>query len=357
MKHKKAIVGATAAVVLVTCGGVAMSALADADDTKNTAEQDAGLPQATAEVEQSDLTSTSQTKGTLGFTGERKVNASAPGVLTWLAKTGAAVKRGGKLYEVNGKPVYLLYGSKPMYRELKQGAEGEDVRQLKENLIALGYGTGLAADDEFTKGTAKGLKAWQKTHGLKQTGTVGPDHIAFVPGGVRVQGAEAAVGALLAPGAPVLSTTGSERLVEFELKVKDASSLKVGDKVTVDLPDGSKAKGQISSVGKTVKADEGPQGGDGTPKVKITVDLDDSEKVKGVDKAPVTVHLTGETRKNALHVPVNALLADPQGGFAVQVVEGSSVRDVKVELGLFANGQVQISGSGVKAGMKVGVPK
>ncbi|WP_419995907.1 peptidoglycan-binding protein [Streptomyces boninensis] len=358
MRSKKTLIAAVTAALLAGGGAVAASALTGDDSPPPARESD--LPQATAAVEQSTLTSTSTAKGTLGYSSERKINAGGQGVLTWRPKTGTDIKRDGRLYELNGGPVHLLYGSRPMYRELKQGSEGEDVRQLKQNLIALGHGSGLTADDEFTAGTAKGVKAWQKAHGLKQTGRVGPSQIAFAPGAVRLQSAEASVGELLSPGRPVLTATGAERQVTFDLKVEDAAGTKPGDEVSVDLPDGSRASGEITSVGKTASGGGGGEpGGSGEdePKVKVAVDLDDADKVEGVDKAPVTVHLKGESAKNALHVPVESLLADPSGGFAVQVVEGGKARDVKVELGLFANGRVEVTGGGLKAGMKVGVPK
>ncbi|AJT65910.1 hypothetical protein T261_4256 [Streptomyces lydicus] len=56
-------------------------------------------------------------------------------------------------------------------------------------------------------------------------------------------------------------------------------------------------------------------------------------------------------------MPVNALLALPGGGFGVQVVEGGRAREVRVKLGMFGQGRVEITGGGLKPGMKVGVPK
>jgi multidrug efflux system membrane fusion protein len=57
-----------------------------------------------------------------------------------------------------------------------------------------------------------------------------------------------------------------------------------------------------------------------------------------------------------LTVPVAALLALSEGGYGVQVVEGTGTRIVAVETGLFADGRVEISGSGIAAGTNVGVP-
>jgi hypothetical protein len=76
-------------------------------------------------------------------------------------------------------------------------------------------------------------------------------------------------------------------------------------------------------------------------------------------QAPVNVLITTGTVKNALVVPVNALLALAGGGYAVEVVDGGAVHHlVAVTLGLFddADGLVQVSGSGVRAGQRVVVP-
>ncbi|MEU6678014.1 peptidoglycan-binding protein [Streptomyces sp. NPDC046925] len=355
MRRRTAVVATVVALLAITGGGVAVTALADNGKDGSVSRDDSGLPPATAPVERGDLSSSTQADGTLGYAKERKINAGTTGTLTWSAPTGSTIARDGRLYEVNGVPVRLMYGTEPMYRTLKTGDEGNDVRQLEENLQALGYGAGLAVDDEYTAGTAAAVKQWQKAHDEKQTGRVGPDRIAFSPGGVRVKSGESAVGDQVAPGKPVLSTTGSERVVRFQLDVAEGKLAKTGTKVTVDLPDGTSAKGEIASVGKTAKPGDDPS--DKTPKIPVTVSFDDPGKVDGFDQSPVTVNLTGETRKDVLSVPVNALLALPGGGYGVQVLEHGRARQVKVELGMFGQGRVEVTGGGLKDGMKVGVPK
>ncbi|MEU2660747.1 peptidoglycan-binding protein [Streptomyces sp. NPDC007325] len=357
-------------LLALTGGGVAVTALATPSETPSAGETDAkGLPPATAPITRGDLTDSSQRDGTLGHLGERKINAGGPGgTLTWLAAPGSVVARDERLYEVDGAAVRLMYGDEPMYRTLKTGDEGTDVRQLEENLAALGY-TGFDVDDEYTAKTAAAVKRWQKSHDLKQTGTVGPERIAFAGGAVRVKeaGADAGGGAgggggggriapgdRLTTGTPVLTVTGSERVVTFEVPASEAASAKTGTKVMVTLPDGARLPGRVSAVGRTATAGDDPQ--DKTPKIDVTVSFDDPDKVKGVDQSPVTVELTGEIRRDVLSVPVNALLALPEGGFGVQVVENGTTRDVRVELGMFAQGRVEISGDGLRAGTKVGVP-
>ncbi|MFC8124781.1 peptidoglycan-binding protein [Streptomyces sp. NPDC057302] len=354
MRRRTAVVATVVALLAITGGGVAVTALAD-NGKDESVSQDAGLPPATAPVERGDLSSGTQTDGTLGYAKERKVNAGTTGTLTWSASTGSTIERDGRLYEVNGVPVRLMYGTEPMYRTLKTGDEGNDVRQLEENLQALGYGAWLTVDDAYTAGTAAAVKQWQKAHDEKRTGRVDPGQIAFSPGGVRVKSTESAVGDQVAPGKPVLSTTGSERVVRFQLDVAEGKLAKVGTKVTVDLPDGSTAKGKVASVGKTAKPGDDPA--DKTPKIPVTVSFDDPGKVDGFDQSPVTVNLTGQTREDVLSVPVNALLALPGGGYGVQVVEHGRARQVKVELGMFGQGRVEVTGGGLKDGLKVGVPK
>lgn len=343
---------AAVAVLAVAAGSLALTQLGSGAETGGA--RNTGLPPATTPVECGDLRDSAQADGTLGHDKERRINAGAAGTMTWTPRTGSTVERDERLYEIDGRPVRLMYGPGPMYRTPQPGDEGRDVEQLERNLAELGY-TGFTPDEEYTELTAAAVKRWQKSHGLKQTGTVGPADITFAPGKVRIKSVGAGVGEQAQPGAPVLETTGSERIVTFRLDVVESRLAKVGTKVTVDLPDGTTAPGKVSSVGRTAKPGDDPQ--DDSPKVTLTVSFDEPDAVDGFDQSPVTVNLTGETRRDVLTVPVNALLALPGGGFGLQVVEGGTTRETAVELGMFAEGRVEVSGGGLREGLKVGVPK
>ncbi|GAA2433997.1 peptidoglycan-binding protein [Streptomyces mauvecolor] len=344
-----ALVGAAA----VTGGGFAVTGLAH-PGPEDSGHRRTGLPPATAPIQQGDLVSSTSVDGTLGYSRESKLNAGAGGTLTWIASSGSRIGRDGRLYAVDGKDVRLMYGAEPMYRVLKSGDNGADVRQLKANLRALGYGGGLADDETYTPGTADAVKRWQKEHGFPPSGRVGPEQIAFATGPVRVQSADAAVGDRTAPGQKVMTTTSSDRVVQLRLKVSDAALAKAGGKVQVELPDGTSTSGTVSSIGGTATAGDDPN--DKTPRIAVTVTFDDPGNVKGIDKSPATVKLTGETRRNVLSVPVGALLALDDGSFGVQVVADGTAREVKVKLGMFAQGRVEISGDGLRSGLRVGVP-
>ena len=56
-------------------------------------------------------------------------------------------------------------------RELRNGDEGADVKELQENLIKLGFDCGSwGADGDFGDCTEMALEAFQRAHGLKETG-------------------------------------------------------------------------------------------------------------------------------------------------------------------------------------------
>jgi predicted ribosome-associated RNA-binding protein Tma20 len=57
-----------------------------------------------------------------------------------------------------------------------------------------------------------------------------------------------------------------------------------------------------------------------------------------------------------LAIPVAALLALAEGGYAVELVDNGSTHLVGVETGLFADGLVEVKGNGLSAGDLVVVP-
>jgi multidrug efflux pump subunit AcrA (membrane-fusion protein) len=82
----------------------------------------------------------------------------------------------------------------------------------------------------------------------------------------------------------------------------------------------------------------------------------DSTAPGELSEAPVTVNLENGKKENVLTVPVTALLALGEGGYGVQIVHADgSDAVVPVSTGMFADGRVEVSGPGLKAGARVGV--
>jgi hypothetical protein len=76
---------------------------------------------------------------------------------------------------------------------------------------------------------------------------------------------------------------------------------------------------------------------------------------EGLDQAPVDVRAVSEAVENVLAVPVSALLALAEGGYAIELVDGTGTTLVSVDPGFFADGWVEITGD-VQVGDVVVVP-
>jgi hypothetical protein len=77
---------------------------------------------------------------------------------------------------------------------------------------------------------------------------------------------------------------------------------------------------------------------------------------QGMDEAAVSVGFTASQRDDVLTVPVAALLGLAEGGYGVELVEDAGTRIVGVRTGLFADSRVEVSGGGLTAGQRVGMP-
>jgi peptidoglycan hydrolase-like protein with peptidoglycan-binding domain len=306
-------------------------------------------------VTQQTLKDTETADGELGYGTTTTATSRLRGTLTSVPESGQQVSRGKPLYKVDNKPVTLLYGALPAYRRLATDSEGPDVKQLEQNLRALGY-TGFTVDDEYTSATAEAVEEWQEDLGLDETGIVELGEVVFAPGAVRVDSLSAQAGDPVGPAQKVLTYTGTAKAVTVELAAADQRLAKKNAKVTVTLPDDSTVAGRITEVSTVIAAAANPDQEPET-KVEVIVALDNQKAAAGYALASVDVTFTAAERKNVLTVPVNALLALQEGGFGVEVVDGSTTRYVPVRTGLFAGGQVEITGRGLAKGVKVGVPK
>jgi peptidoglycan hydrolase-like protein with peptidoglycan-binding domain len=318
-------------------------------------------PTSLATVADRTLASQIEVTGSLGYASNFSVVNQAQGVVTWLPSQGQVISQGQELYQVNGVPVILLYGSVPAYRDLKLGvSDGPDVNQLEQNLLALGYAnsSNLIANGHFDSYDAAALKRWQKALAIDQTGALALGQTVFLPSAVRITsfGPNVTLGAQAQPGQSVLTATSTTRLVTVALDSALQSDVKVGDKVTILLPHNLSTPGVVSYVGSVATVP--PGGNNNTPSVIVDVTPTDSAATGNIDQAPVLVSITTVTADNALVVPVTALLAQAARGYAVEVVRHGVHRLVPVTLGIFddADGLVQVTSASLAAGDQVVVP-
>ena len=308
-----------------------------------------------AEVTRRTLVEQQDFDGTLGHGDAAPVVNRQAGTLTWLAPAGSTVDRGQPLYEVDGHKVPLLFGERPAWRPLGPDTKGVDVRQLEQNLVALGFANAhnLDVDDTWTTATTDAVKRWQKAAGLDQDGTVELGEAVFLPGAVIVASQSAHLGEDARPGGEVLTATPAAPMVSVKLDASKRDLVAAGDAVEIKLPGGKQIPGTVASVG-TVAAggNGGGGGGGGNPEVGVAVTP--SGSTDGLDGAPVSVAITRQSAQNVLAVPVAALLALAEGGYGVETEADHKL--VSVETGLFADGQVEVRGPGLRPGLKVVVP-
>lgn len=338
------------AAVIVTAGVVVASG---SEDPAATAEPRAV---STAPVERGTLAALVTLNGTL--THRARPDGSpyavvnrARGTYTALPDEGDGVGCGDVLYRVDDRPVLLLCGATPAYRDLAVGAEGRDVRQLNRNLHRRGddrrAGVRVEPDDDrFTWRTRVALERLQRDRGVDGTGTLDADDAVFLPKPVRIAKVDGELGGVARPGTPVAQATFGALEVRVNLDASQRREVRRGARARVALPGNDTVTGRVDRLGTVARtADEEDDVGSAT--IPAYVRLDDPQRARGLDRAPVRVEITTDGVKDALSVPVTALVGRSGGGFAVEIVRGDGRRaPVAVRLGLFdgAHGRVQVEG-------------
>jgi hypothetical protein len=364
--------------IAATGGTVVMS---DAKQQASAAQQP---PVNTVTVERRGLAAMVSEAGTLTYRAQSdgspySVINQARGIYTKLPSAGQVLSQGQVLYRVNDLPVVLLYGSTPAYRALSAGARGPDVAELNADLVALGYATRAQLSPKsasFGPATITAVQKLQATVGATQNGALTLGQVVFEPSAVRVTSVSAQLGGSSQPGETVVQGTSTTRQVQVALSASEQTTMAVGDKVSITLPNNRTTPGVVSSVGAiaTCPSSSGSGGsgsssaapetdtcssngsGSSTPIIIVGVTPSEPAATGTWDQAPVQVGITTASVSNALVVPVTALLAQSGGGYAVEVV-GAGARNhlVPVSLGLFddAEGLVQVTAPALAAGQEV----
>jgi hypothetical protein len=381
------------AVVVVVAAGLGGADAAGVFRSPKPTAGNNGYATGTAAVTQGSLTEQTEEDGTLGDAGSYTVvvpgssgsggsaagpsSGSGASTFTWLPSVGQTIRQGQQIYQASGTPVVLLYGNVPAYRDLSEGMTGADVTELNTDLVKLGYATATALGprsgwDYFSGETAYALGLLQTHLGLTVTGTLPLGQAVFLPGAIQVTalGTGSVPGAAATSGATVLTGSSLTPVVTVDLDASFQTQVAVGNKVSVTLPDGSATPGVISSIStasassssssSSSSSGNGPgssNSGSTAATITVVVSLSDPKVAGNLNQAPVQVTITTGAVSNALIVPVDALLAQPGGSYAVEVTGPGGHHLVKVTPGLFddAAGTVQVTGN-LTPGQRVVVP-
>ena len=156
------------------------------------------------------------------------------------------------------------------------------------------------------------------------------------------------------------SSVGIEVL--FWLPAADQDTVTLGESVEIELPTDERTDTIIKFIDQVVTE---TQTGNF---IQVKLDVLKPEEIDVYDQAPVKVFITTEVSQGVLYVPVNALIALAEGGYAVEIYNGDPESEVfsgesgvdttyvGVEIGVFTDGYVEIIGN-ISEGQLVIVPR
>lgn len=230
---------------------------------------------------------------------------------------------------VDDRPVVLLYGALPMYRDVGPAPlvaavgtgtgtavgtgttpasvppmVGNDVAELESNLKALGY-TGFTVDTTFGGGTKAAVKKWQHEIGVPETGQVLRGDVAVLPGPVRIGPPLVQLGA--PASAEALTYTGLDLVVSATASTGDPSWTTAGASATILGADGRRVDG-VLTVPATTSAATGA-----SSSASILVVPKDPRALDGLEPGRALVERVSAQHDNVLAVPVEALVALAEG--------------------------------------------
>ncbi|WP_166509465.1 hypothetical protein [Blastococcus sp. TF02-8] len=174
-------------------------------------------------AEVSDVTEVAPYDGTVVARTASGLSSSASGTITRGAAVGDTLTPGQLWLHVDEKPVTVMPGAIPMYRDLLAPApgqpplKGEDVRQLQQFLAGTGDFTG-AVNGTFGDSLGRAAARWRNHHGMGSTPGFARAELSFLdgPGPWTVTEVTADVGEGFS-GGEVLTVSSGDLAVTVEL--------------------------------------------------------------------------------------------------------------------------------------------
>lgn len=271
---------------------------------------------------------------------------------------------GSVLYTIDEFAIFAIATAETFERELADGVEdGADVRVLEQMLVDLGYDAGgdLDIDEEFDDATAEALRDFEEDlqdswDDVMVDGVLSIDEFVIVDPATRVDTVVDRDGTTVATGSVLFTSNGDgeARIVKTAIAVADQGKLVEGAEIDIEFPDGSIVTGVVNKIASSSTPNPTDPAAGPTLAVEIAlreVPLSAAE----LNELDVVVKIVDELAVGATVVPASALVATADGGFAVEVVTGSTTTQfVAVEPGMFADGFVEVTG--IEPGTAVVVP-
>ncbi|WP_405360262.1 peptidoglycan-binding protein [Kitasatospora sp. NBC_00085] len=171
-RRRRLLLAVVAAAVALSGGGLAASLVIKSPAQAAAESEPPPADVLTAPVEKRVLTDSVVVRGQVSAGQSVDVAPAGGGaggvrpVVTKLPlKAGDRAQAGQPVLEVAGRPVFALKGDLPVYRDLKPGATGQDVRQFQQALEELGFGSDGDPAGTYGAATKTAVKAFYAAHG------------------------------------------------------------------------------------------------------------------------------------------------------------------------------------------------
>ena len=170
------------------------------------------------------------------------------------------------------------------------------------------------------------------------------------------------VGSAVALNSPLYNISSIGIEVVFQVDATDQETVSLGDRVEIELPTDERVPTVISFIDQVVTQTQAGEF------IEVTLEVLNPEEIETYDQAPVKVFVITEISAGVLYVPVNALLALAEGGYALEVYEGEvetgtfngesgvDTNYIAIEIGVFTDGFVEVKGN-ISEGQVVVVPR
>ena len=170
------------------------------------------------------------------------------------------------------------------------------------------------------------------------------------------------VGSAVGLNSPLYNISSIGIEVVFQVDATDQETVSLGDRVEIELPTDERVPTVISFIDQVVTQTQAGEF------IEVTLEVLNPEEIETYDQAPVKVFVITEISAGVLYVPVNALLALAEGGYALEVYEGEvetgtfngesgvDTNYIAVEIGVFTDGFVEVKGN-ISEGQVVVVPR
>lgn len=267
-------------------------------------------------------------------------------------RRGSTLTTGRLVFEVSGRPTFVMAGRVPAYRALRRGDSGSDVAQLQGGLMALGFtirdrpgflGSSTAAAVKVFYGRA----GYPPLHDARRATLVVPyGEVAFVRSlPATVSRVTARVGDD-ASGTALSLAMGRPQVIA-RVAPGDAALIDIGDRAEVAFGGHRPLSGVVERI--TRRPPPPVEGGRRLAGNRYAfVRLKSALPTAALGRDVRVSLITGSTRGPVLVVPVAAVQSSADGGQYVTVTDArGSQRTVTVETGMQSEGWVEVSGVGI----------